>query len=63
MNSKLILSNHVNTERAEHPVADSELPKAGGPDSVPGQGTSFHTRQLRVHMLQLKIQRAETDPV
>ena len=57
MNNKLILSNHVNTERAERPVAKIlSFPKQGGLDSIPGQGTSFH-------MLQLKSSHAATkDP-
>ena len=33
-------------------------PKAGGLGSIPGQGTSAHTPQLRVHVLQLKIPHA-----
>ena len=36
------------------------VPKAGGLGSIPGQGTSSHMPQLRVHMLQLKILRAAT---
>ena len=30
-------------------------PNAGVPGSTPDQGTRFHTSQLRVHMLHLKI--------
>ena len=30
-------------------------PNAGGPGSIPGQGTRSHMPQLRPHMLQLKI--------
>ncbi|TEA36668.1 hypothetical protein DBR06_SOUSAS310070, partial [Sousa chinensis] len=30
-------------------------PNAGGPGSIPGQGTRSHMLQLRVHMLQLKF--------
>ena len=30
-------------------------PNAGGPGSIPGQGTRFHVLQLRVHMPELKI--------
>ena len=30
-------------------------PNAGGPGSIPGQGTRYHVLQLRVHMLKLKI--------
>ena len=38
-------------------------PSAGGPGSIPGQGTRSHMLQLRVHMLQLKILHATTkDP-
>ena len=35
-------------------------PNAGGPDSIPGQGTRSHMAQLRVCMPQLKIPRATT---
>ena len=35
-------------------------PNAGGPGSIPGQGTRSHMPQLRVRMLQLKIPRAAT---
>ena len=36
---------------------------AGGPGSIPGQGTRSHMPQLRVPMLQLKIPHAATkDP-
>ena len=35
------------------PVA--KTPNAGGPGSIPGQGTRFHVLQLRVHMPELKI--------
>ncbi|TEA37484.1 hypothetical protein DBR06_SOUSAS8810006, partial [Sousa chinensis] len=38
-------------------------PNAGGPGSIPGQGTRSHMPQLRVLMLQLKIPHAATkDP-
>ena len=30
------------------------VPNAGGPSSIPGQGTRSHIRQVIVHMLQLK---------
>ena len=30
-------------------------PNAGGPGSIPGQGTRYHMLQLRFHMLKLKI--------
>ena len=33
---------------------------AGGPGSIPGQGTRPHMLQLSVHMLQLKIPHATT---
>ena len=33
-------------------------PNGGGRGSVPGQGIKFHTPQLRVYVLQLKILRA-----
>ena len=36
-------------------------PNAGGPGSVPIQGTRSHMLQLRVRMLQLKIPHASTD--
>ena len=38
-------------------------PRAGGPSSIPGQGTRSHMPQLRVHMLQqrLNIQSASTE--
>ena len=35
-------------------------PKAGGPDSIPGQGTRSHMSQRRVPRLQLKIPRSTT---
>ena len=35
-------------------------PNAGGPGSIPGQGTRSHRLQLRVCMLQLKITHAAT---
>ncbi|TEA29128.1 hypothetical protein DBR06_SOUSAS10510099, partial [Sousa chinensis] len=35
-------------------------PNAGGPGSIPGQGTRSHTLQLSVRTLQLKILRATT---
>ena len=35
-------------------------PNAGGPCSIPGQGTKSHVSQLRVQMLQLKTQSATT---
>ncbi|TEA14718.1 hypothetical protein DBR06_SOUSAS3110025, partial [Sousa chinensis] len=35
-------------------------PNAGGPGSIPGQGTRSHMPQLRVHILQLKILCATT---
>ena len=31
------------------------ITKAGGLGLIPGQGTSAHMSQLRIHMLQLKI--------
>ena len=37
-----------------------QAPKAGGPGSIPSQGTRSHMWQLRVHMLQLKITQAAT---
>ena len=33
---------------------------AGGPGSIPGQGTKSHMLQLRVSMVQLKIPRVTT---
>ena len=33
-------------------------PNAGGPGSIPGQGTRSRMSQLRVHMLQLKLPHA-----
>ena len=36
-------------------------PSAGGPGSIPGQGTRSHMLQLRVHMLQLKILHVATN--
>ena len=30
-------------------------PRAGGPGSIPGQGTRSHMPQLRVHMLQQRL--------
>ncbi|TEA37056.1 hypothetical protein DBR06_SOUSAS210217, partial [Sousa chinensis] len=33
-------------------------PNAGGPSSIPGQGTRSHMLQLRVHIPQLKIPHA-----
>ena len=35
-------------------------PNAGGPDSIPCQGTKYHMTQLRVRMQKLKIPRATT---
>ena len=35
-------------------------PNAGGPDSIPGQGTRFHMSQLRAHILQLQTPHAAT---
>ena len=35
-------------------------PNAGGPGSIPGQGTISHRLQLRVHMPQLEIPCAPT---
>ena len=35
-------------------------PNAGGPGSIPGQGTKSHMLQLRVRMPQLKVPRATT---
>ena len=35
-------------------------PSAGGPSSIPVQGTRSHVPQLRVRMLQLKILHAAT---
>ena len=35
-------------------------PSAGGPGSIPGQGTRSHILQLRVRMPQLKIPHAAT---
>ena len=35
-------------------------PSAGGPGSIPGQGTIYQMLQLRVRMLQLKIPHAAT---
>ena len=64
MNNKLILSNHVNTERAERPAAKIL--------SFPMQGAWIQSLvrelvstcyNLRVRMLQLKIQHAATDPL
>ena len=40
------------------PVAKTPHSQAGGLGSIPGQGTSAHTPQLRVHVLQLKIPHA-----
>ncbi|TEA25080.1 hypothetical protein DBR06_SOUSAS6010062, partial [Sousa chinensis] len=36
------------------------IPNAGGPGSIPGQGTRSHMLQLRVHMPQLRIPHAAT---
>ena len=39
-------------------------PNAGGPGSIPGQGTRSHMPQLRIRMPQLKIPHATTkDPM
>ena len=42
------------------PVAKTPLTYCRGPSSIPGQGTSSHMPQLRVHVLQLKIPHAAT---
>ena len=36
-------------------------PNAGGPGSIPGQGTRSHMLHLRARMLQLKIPHATTE--
>ena len=36
-------------------------PNAGGPDSIPGQGSRSHMLQIRVCVSQLKILRAATE--
>ena len=37
-----------------------KAPTAGGPGSIPGQGTRSHLPQLRVHMLKLRLPHTAT---
>lgn len=37
------------------PVAKALCPKAGGPDSIPGQGARFHIMQLKIPYAARKI--------
>ena len=62
--NKLILSNLVNTERAERPVAKILSSPMQGAWIQPLVRELVSTRyNLRVRMMQLKIQHATTDPV
>ena len=51
----LILRKTVERTPVEVQWPRLQAPNAGGPGSIPGQGTQAHTSQLRALMLQLKL--------